>query len=238
MAISAILFDLDGTLLPMKQDTYAAAYIKGVAAAAAPHGYEPKGFSRAVMSGIAAMVKNNGSKTNEAAFWDSLADTYGEIVKRHMRMFDEFYEVDFQKIKDVCGFAPRAAELIQFVKEMGYRVVLATNPIFPSVATESRIRWAGLKPEDFEIYTTYENSHYCKPSLDYYEEIMKQLNIYPEECLMVGNNVEEDMIAESLGMKVFLLTDCLINEQDADISAYPHGNFDDLFRFINALSLK
>ena len=52
---------------------------------------------------------------------------------------------------------------------------------------------------------------------------------------MIGNDVSEDMIAEKLGMKVFLLTDCLINKKEADISVYPHGDMDALFRFIDAL---
>ena len=49
---------------------------------------------------------------------------------------------------------------------------------------------------------------------------------------MVGNDVQEDMIAETVGMKVFLLTDCLINRNGADISVWPHGGFDDLLRWI------
>ena len=52
---------------------------------------------------------------------------------------------------------------------------------------------------------------------------------------MVGNDVGEDMIAEKLGMRVFLLTDCMINKANADISIYPHGNFDDLKNFLNTL---
>ena len=35
---------------------------------------------------------------------------------------------------------------------------------------------------------------------------MQKLNVSPEECLMVGNDVSEDMIAETIGMKVFLIT--------------------------------
>ena len=108
---------------------------------------------------------------------------------------------------------------------MGLRVALATNPIFPAVATESRIRWAGLEPEDFELYTTYENIGYCKPNPDYYREIAKRLGVQPEECLMVGNDVTEDMVAQSIGMQVFLLTDCLINKERKDISLYPRGSF-------------
>jgi len=116
-------------------------------------------------------------------------------------------------------------------------VVLATNPLFPSVATKNRIRWAGLDPEDFEYFTTFENSHYCKPNLDYYREIMDKLYLKPEECLMVGNDTQEDMVAEQLGMKVFLLTDCLINKAGEDISQYPHGSFTQLDAYLKELFL-
>ncbi len=235
MSITTILFDLDGTLLPMNQDTFAKAYVKGLTVAAEPAGYSPMIFSTAIMAGTAAMVKNNGEKTNEEVFWDTLERTYGESVKNDIHLFDEFYATDFQKIKAVCGFEPKAAELIRYIKEKGFRVVLATNPLFPSVATESRIRWAGLEPKDFELYTTYETSRYCKPNLDYYCEILDKLHLSPEECLMVGNDAHEDMIAEKLGIKVFLLTDCLINKNGADISRYPQGSFDELFTFIDRL---
>lgn len=122
------------------------------------------------------------------------------------------------------------------IKEMGLRVALATNPIFPAVATESRIRWAGLEPEDFELYTTYESIGYCKPNPAYYREVAAKLGVDPEQCLMVGNDVEEDMeAAEQTGMRVFLLTDCLINRENRDISAYPHGSFSQLMVFSKKL---
>ena len=97
---------------------------------------------------------------------------------------------------------------------------MATNPIFPAIATESRIRWAGLEPEEFELYTTYENTCYCKPNPDYYRDLLQRLDCQAEECLMIGNDVEEDMIAESIGMKVFLLTDCMIKKKERDISVF------------------
>lgn len=235
MSITTILFDLDGTLLPMDQDKFAGAYVKGLTIAAEPAGYSPMILGTAIMAGTAAMVKNDGKKTNEEVFWDTLERTYGESVKNDIHLFDEFYATDFQKIKDVCGFDPKAAKLIRHIKEKGFRVALATNPLFPSVATESRIRWAGLDRQDFELYTTYETSRYCKPNLDYYKAILNQLQVSPEECVMVGNDAHEDMITEQLGMKVFLLTDCLINKNNADISRYPQGSFDELFAFIDRL---
>ncbi len=235
MAITTILFDLDGTLLPMDQDIFVGAYIKGLAIAAAPHGYEPNTFSKAVIAGTVAMVKNDGTRTNEQAFWDLFVSALGQKAKQDMHIFDKFYQTDFQTIKDVCGFSPKASELIARIKAKGYRVALATNPLFPRVATESRMHWAGLEPDDFEMYTTYETSCYCKPNLEYYREVLTKLHVVPQECLMVGNDVADDMVAEQLGMKVFLLTDCLINKNNADISDYPHGNFDDLLAFVDTL---
>ena len=93
--------------------------------------------------------------------------------------------------------------------------------------------WA--KPEDFEFFTTYENSKYCKPNLCYYKELLKQLDVKPEECLMVGNDVGDDMVAEDLGMKVFLLTDCLINKTSKNTSEYMNGSFDKLLQFIASI---
>lgn len=235
MSIQYILFDLDGTLLPMDQDVFVKNYFSRLAAKLAPHGYEPKKLIDAIWGGTAAMVKNDGSKTNEQAFWDFFATVFGETAKSDEPKFDEFYRTDFQQVQSVCGFDARAAQTIAALKEMGYTLALATNPIFPAIATESRMRWAGLNKDDFVLYTTYENSRHCKPNPDYYRDILAQLGAKPEECLMVGNDVSEDMIAEKLGMKVFLLTDCLINKHGKDISGYPQGSFDALMQYIRTM---
>ena len=111
---------------------------------------------------------------------------------------------------------------------------LATNPLFPSVATQTRIRWAGLEPEDFELITTYENIRFCKPNPDYYVEILKRLGVKAKNCLMVGNDVGEDMVARDLGIQVFLLTNCLINKSGADIGQYQNGGFDALRDYLES----
>ena len=235
MPITTVLFDLDGTLVPMDQDVFVKDYFSRIAAKLAPHGYDPKKLVDTIWRGTEAMIRNDGGITNEKAFWEVAVSVYGDKIVQDKQFFDEFYETEFDKIKAVCGYDSAAAKIIYSLKERGYRVALATNPIFPARATQWRIGWAGLKPEDFELYTTYENSRFCKPNLDYYRDILDQMNVKPEECLMVGNDVGEDMIARRLGMKVFLLTDCLINKHDEDISNYPHGGFDELSEYLKAL---
>lgn len=232
MPIRTILFDLDGTLLPMDQDVFVEAYFKRLAMKLAPHGYEPKKLISAIWQGTMAMIANDGRCTNEEAFWNHFAGIFGEDCRKDEPIFAEYYRNEFQQVADACGFNPEAAKTIAALKQQGYRLVLATNPIFPAIATESRMRWAGLNQDDFELYTTYENIGCCKPNLDYYREILRRIGCQPEECLMVGNDVGDDMCARELGMDVFLLTDCLINKENADISVYPNGSFKELLDYI------
>ncbi len=233
MKLQAVLFDLDATLLPMDQDEFIRAYMKGLVTKLVPHGYDAQRLIDTVWAGTAAMVKNNGGVTNEEAFWQVFCGVFGERARQDEPMLDDFYRNEFQSIREICGYTPMAAETVRALTARGVRVALATNPLFPAVATESRMRWAGLTPEDFELYTTYENINYCKPNLDYYREILRRLDVAPEACLMVGNDVGDDMVAAALGMRVFLLTDHLINKDGADIAQFPHGDFDELQSYID-----
>lgn len=235
MPITTVMFDLDGTLLPMDLEKFIKDYFGRLTAKMLPHGYEPKKLMKTIMSGIEAMVKNDGSCTNEQAFWKCAVSMNGEKIAEDKPLFDDFYENDFDAVKGSCGFAPEVSDIIRGLKDRGLRVVLATNPIFPARATMWRIGWTGLEPEDFELVTTYENSRHCKPNPDYYRDILAELGLCGQECVMVGNDVQEDMIAETLGMKVFLLTPCMINRDNSDISRYPHGGFAELAAFLNTI---
>ena len=238
MELKAILFDLDGTLLPMDQSAFVKDYFGRLVRRIAPLGYDPDDIVSAIWAGTAAMVKNDGKKTNEEVFWDSFAAVVGEEIRKEAPHFDAFYREEFDLVRRSCGFLPEAAAAVRSLKEMGLRVILATNPLFPSAATECRIRWAGLSPTDFELFTTYENSRFCKPNLRYYEDILARAGLSPEECLMVGNDVAEDMVAEKLGMRVFLLPLCLLNKNGEDISRYPQGDLNALLRYVSEIKNK
>ncbi len=228
-----ILFDLDGTLLPMDQDEFTNGYFKFLAAKMAAFGYEPEKLIDSIWKGTYAMMKNDGSCSNETAFWRTYASIYGEESLKDISIFDEFYRVDFQQAKMFCGVNQKAIDAVRTLKKEGYGLVLATSPIFPAIATKSRIRWAGLLPEDFELVTTYENIGCSKPNPKYFTEVAGRVGATPKDCLMVGNDVYEDMAAAAVGMGVFLLTDCLLNKKDEDISVYPHGDFDDMMGYVH-----
>lgn len=233
--IKTILFDLDGTLLPMNEELFTKAYFGELAKKLIPHGYEKDNLISAIWKGTAAMINNNGEKTNEEVFWNTFVNILGSKVLKDKKIFEEFYANEFDKAKNTCTPTRDAVNIIRTLKDKGYNLVISSNPIFPLIAQEKRITWAGLKPEDFSYITSYENSHYTKPNKKYFEEILKKLKLKPEDCLVVGNDVTEDMVAAETGVKVFLLTNCLVNKNEKDYSKYMQGNFKALLNYIKLL---
>lgn len=236
MKIKCVLFDLDGTLLPMDTETFTRAYFKLLTKKMLAHGYEPNDIIDGVNAGVEAMHENDGSRPNVEVFWERFAGFVGEQVLDDKELFDEFYAVEFQRLSSSCGFTRKAKETVALCRELGYRVAVATEPIFPLSAMESRLRWAGVDPASVELITSYETSTRCKNSADFYRDAANRLGVAPEECAMVGNDVDEDMPAEALGMKVFLLTDCLINREDVELDRWPHGGFSSLQGWLRSLN--
>ena len=232
MKLKAVLFDLDGTLLPMDQDRFMELYMESLCRKLAPLGYDAELLSRAIWHGIRAMYRNKGKHANGAVFWNTFKKHYPDMHEDTAACLDSYYEKDFDKLSSVATPDPDAKKAVEYIRAQGLRVTLATNPLFPRVATEKRIKWSGFEEKDFEFFGSYEDSKYTKPNPDYYRSIYERMGLKPCECLMVGNDVDEDMAARELGMKVFLLTDHMINRHNKDISDYPHGDFNDLIEYI------
>lgn len=233
--IKTILFDLDGTLLPMDQDSFTKAYFDGLSKKLAPYGYEPQRLVGGVWHGTKAMVKNDGTQTNEQVFWKDFAALFGDKVYSDVDKFNDFYATDFDKLKGYCGYNAQANRTIKRLKEKDYTLVLASNPVFPMEAQKKRMLWAGVNPDDFSLITSYENSHYCKPNPLYFKEIADKLGVKASDCLMVGNDTTEDAAAKLMGMDFFLLTDCLLNKERKDISKFRRGSFVQLLNYIENL---
>lgn len=230
--IKAIFFDLDGTLSKMDQDGYTEQYCRMLGKLAAALGADPKAFVKALWHGIECIARNDGSKSNEEVFQEAVLEKTGFSIADNMDAFNQFYQEQFPVLQSFCPPMPKAAELVHSLQDQGMVLVLATNPIFPRLATEWRIQWTGLQPDDFELVTTYENSCYAKPNPAYYAWLAGQIGLKCDEVLMVGNDAREDLAARKAGMNVFLVTDCLLNPGKVDISQIPHGTMEDLAGFL------
>lgn len=230
--IKNIFFDLDGTMLPMEIKSFLNLYFKSLTQAICPYyKIHPLTLKKAVLEGMNAMYKNDGSMTNKMKFWSRAATVAGLDILNHTDLFDSYYENEFIYTKDATTISPYALKIVEELKAKGYTLVMATNPFFPKVATERRIKWAGLDKFDFKLITTYETSKFCKPNPMYYEETCKRAGCLPEETLMVGNDVDEDMVAEKVGLKTYLVTDDLINRNNRNIDNYQQGSLKSFYEF-------
>jgi len=233
--IDTILFDLDGTLVRFYQDDFINTYFKELSKVFIKLGLDAEKACKGVWVGTKAMVLNDGSVFNTRRFWDAFSGFMGiegDQLKEVEAACDNFYSNEFNVAKSVVKHSDIPVRLVRTMAEKGYTVVLATNPLFPPCAVDSRLGWIGLDKDDFELITHYENSTFCKPNPEYYREVLSKIGKSPEQCIMVGNNPAEDMCVSALGMEVFLVTDFMENESGIDISVFRHGSIEELEAFL------
>ncbi len=233
----AILFDLDGTLLNIDMEVFLQYYFAAMMKAAQERGYtDVKKLVEQVYRSTDVMIANRCAQTiNEEAFMlDFLtACSYPEQEARDF--FDDYYRLFFPGLQKYCRPFPGVAEMMDTVFARGLKVVIATNPVFPIAAIQQRLDWAGVGHFPFELITSYENMHYTKPHLEYYQEIADRIGVEAADCLMVGNDVDEDMPAGKIGMKTFLVEDLLIDKGQSGLTPNWRGKLVDLIPFIDSL---
>jgi len=227
MMIKNYLFDLDGTLLPLDEEAFVKKYFGFLAEKFAQLGLDPEMMIKRLWLGTRAMIENTGKVTNEVVFWEIFhpEENNRDVLKKHL---EDFYRTEFAKVIESAKPSKHAKEIIDDLKKKGKKIILASNPIFPSIATHQRIKWAGLEVDDFDYITTYENSYFAKPSTYYYESILVKNLLDPDETIMIGNDAVEDMVAQDLGIKTFLVTDCLNNKANVDITQFERGTLEEL----------
>lgn len=229
-----IFFDLDGTLLGMDEEKFLHLYFKYLLGFAYKNNLVNLSVDL-IEEGTAAMVLNDGSKTNEEMFWEILNNKVGYNKENHAPLFDKFYLNDFEFVKESCYLKKEAKEIIDTLISKGYNLYLTTNPIFPKIATFQRIKWAGLNKNDFRIVTTYENCHYSKPNLKYYQEVIDKFKLNNNEILMIGNDVLEDGIIQKLNIDCYLVTDSLINRKNLPLDTKYMSDIKGLLEFVKSL---
>ncbi len=208
--LKAVLFDLDGTLLPMNEEEFTNGYFGFLCKRLEKFGYEKEKLIETIWAGTKKMILNDGSKTNEQVFWQNFSKVYGEEKLKDKAEFDDFYKTEFKRAKIFCGENKFAREIIDYVKSKGLKTILSSNPIFPRGGMITRLGFVGLEGADFDEITSYENYHYAKPNPKYYQEILEKNNLRPEEVVLFGNSEREDCDpASSCKIKCYLIGDCL-----------------------------
>ena len=231
--IKYVFCDLDGTLLDMNQEVFTKQYFGALAKQMIPFGFKPEDLVAGIKYGTKAMILNDGNKTNETVFWENFSKVMGQDMKQHLPIFDKFYQEIFDSLSVFCKTFDDVVDGIKTLKHLGLKLVIASNPLFPILAMEKRLAWAGGNKEDFEFITSYETSFHSKPNPLFFKEIADRLNVLPSECIMVGNDEIEDMAAAKIGMNVFL-----INRTNTENLNFQNGNFNDFVEYVQKLNQK
>lgn len=204
--LKAILFDLDDTLLGNKTSTFTASYFRLLSEYAA-HWLPPEQLMPALLtSSQQVMSQPDPTLTNMEQFWRAFCPQVGKEREEIEPFFNDFYQTKFHEMASSTQFRPLAVEIVDWCSRHGLHIVVATNPIFPAVAIEARLGWAGLPvgQAPFSLVTTMENSYYTKPHAGYYQGILDHIVVEPGDALMVGDDWQNDIAgAARLGVATF-----------------------------------
>lgn len=232
--IKNILFDLDGTLINTLQDELNKKYFEAVYKKLVDNDCDAAFLSKIIVDGIKAMIFNNGTLTNEEAFWKHFEDNSNMKREEIKDVFDSFYLNEYDNLCDCVEVIEGMNENIQLLKNKGYNLILSTNPLFPKMAIEKRASWGGIDCKSFSYITSYENSSYSKPNINYYKEIINKNNLNIKETMMFGNDLIEDLIIEELNIPCFIITNNMVNVNNVK-KCTKKGDYNEFFSFINNL---
>jgi len=205
-----LLFDLDETLLDTNLTAFVQTYFQKLAAHLAPH-VPPETLLKYLMLGTRQMMASEDPSHTLREVFDGNFYPHFDVDRESIApVIEDFYDNVFPTIREVTKPIPGVVEFIEWAFGAGHRVVIATSPYFPRKATYHRLRWAGLPPEKypFALISTYDDFHFTKPHVAYFAEVLARLGWPDEPILMVGNDVEQDLIpASTLGLATYHAVD-------------------------------
>lgn len=233
--MKAILFDLDGTLLPLDEKLFVDIYFTELSKVFSEYNIESNKLVEAIWTATHEIIKNDGKKTNEEAFWEKFKSIINIDLSNVKEVLEKFYANEFfTKLKKCSAENNLAKVAVNLAKKNGRKVVLATNPVFPIDALV-RLKWTGLDIDDFDYVTHYSNSSFSKPNPKYYLDLCEKLDVEPKECLMIGNDERQDIFAaSSAGMNCYLVTDYLYTYPECKVNC-EKGSFKDLIEKLKVL---
>lgn len=205
--LKAALFDLDNTLIHFDEREFFEAYVPEISRVFSDLMPPETLIEKMLLSTQMLVMNNNGQMNNAEYFMASFSQGYEKYKDEIWKRFIKFYETQFDQFKSLVSATPGVRKVFVKLKNMGVKLVIASNPIWPEIVQLKRLSWAGLGDWNFELVTHIENMSHCKPHIEYYLEVCQKINEKPDECLMIGNDPVNDLVVAKIGMKTFLVTD-------------------------------
>lgn len=235
-----LLLDLDGTLLENDMDGFLRAYLSAFGKYV-QNIIHPEIFVQSLLLGTRQMASNRlPDRTLEEVFDTNFYPAVKHKKEETQELFASFYEEVFPTFKTLTRARPEAVELVEEAFARGYRVGIATNPLFPRAAILHRLDWAGLPASDypFVLIPSYETFHFSKPSPAFFIEYLAGIGLPDEPVLMVGDDVSNDIIAaQKAGIATYWLDEGNSTTIDPQINT-ARGFLKDLMPWLDSISIE
>ena len=201
-----LLLDLDDTLFDNPIGAFQKAYLKALGAHLNAVVPAERMIPQLLFATEQMTQKQTPVGTLEETFDRHFYPMLGLEKAQLSDMIYGFYTTVFPGIRQYTKPRSAAIELVAEARRRGWTVAIATNPLFPRVATEQRIKWAEMDSSDFALVSTFERFHFAKPQPAYYAEMLAQLGWPEGPVVMVGNDAADDIEpAAALGLHTWLL---------------------------------
>jgi FMN phosphatase YigB (HAD superfamily) len=203
--LSTLLYDLDGTLVRMRRRSLEWRFMLRAIRRFAL-GIPPWRFKKAFWASADRMQNHQTDALNYDVLVDELSSYSRWSRERMARELRLLLVEDFPYVADRIEGIPGARETLELSRELGFGVVLATNPVWPLLGVEMRLEWGGLGDFAFDYVTHSEIMTRCKPDPAYYAQLLDHLQVPAKSCLMIGNDAMKDLPAREVGIATFLVT--------------------------------
>lgn len=183
MALDAVLFDLDGTLVDTNP-----AHVRAWQQALETHGY------RVAPDRIEVEIGKGGDTLVPSVLGKQAEDKDGEALR-------EAYGKAFLAIAEKERFEvfPQVRELLAALRKRGLKLVLATSS--KKEYQEAIARSSGLDLEsEFDLLITASDAKASKPAPDLINAAVEKLQMSPAQCVMVGDTQFDAQAAKMAGV--------------------------------------
>jgi FMN phosphatase YigB (HAD superfamily) len=207
--IKAVLLDLDDTLLTNSDKVFVPALLAEMNTFFARE-YQIREMGAVVAGTMQQMATSSDFHiTNSDIAAACIGAAVGQPPETLIAGFTAFYQDIFPRLRKHTTPRPTAVKVVEELKERGIAVIIATNPVYPTPAIHHRLVWAGVEPiEQFSFITTGDDMHFTKPNPAYYGEILARAGFEPEDAVMVGNSLRNDIVpANQMGLHTYHIQD-------------------------------
>ncbi len=228
--LKALLLDLDDTLIDNPVRTFIPAYFEALKSFVADT-VDPDRFIEELLAATRAMDRGDGSgRMNEEIFAAAFYPALGVPRSVLEPLLERFYRDAYPSLQAMIGPRPAAPKVVEWAERRELQVVIATNPLFPRTAIEQRMEWGGVGVGrfDYDLVTAYENCRATKSHEAYYRDILALLGRRPEECLMVGDNWDWDILcAGRAGIRGYWIAAADASPESPEVEVVGRGSLDE-----------